>query len=65
MLHALLIKEAKGRILQSQKQVIVLIEAIGIAGEGTAKKLQLVIGTLRWGNAYLKEPCFQIGGHLC
>ena len=65
MLHALLIKEAKGRILQSQEQVIVLIKAIGIAGEGTAKEFQLVIGTLRWGNAHLKEPCFQIGGHLC
>ena len=44
MLHALLIKEAQSRILQSQEEVIVLIEEIRITGEGTHKQLQLVIG---------------------
>ena len=50
--------------MQSQEEVIILIKAIGIAGEGTAKELQLVIGRLTRGNSYLKELGFQIGGDL-
>ena len=64
MLHALLIEETQGRVLQSQKQVIVLIEAVRITWKGTRKQLQLVIGRLTWGNTHLKELRFQIARHL-
>ena len=55
MLHTLLIEEAQGWVLQGQEEVIVFIEAIGIAGEGVHKQLQLIIGWLTWSYAYLKE----------
>ena len=64
MLHALLIEETQGRVLQSQEQIIVLIEAVRITWEGARKQLQLVIGRLRRGDAHLKELRFQIASHL-
>ena len=55
MLHVLLVEQAQGRVSQGHEEVILLIEAVGIAGEGVLEQLQLVIGRVRGRNAALVE----------
>jgi len=63
MLQVFLIEQAEGGILQCEEEVIIGVEAVGIAGEAVEIEFQLVIGALRRHDAALVELRLDIAAH--
>ena len=57
----LLEEEAQGGVRQGEKQVVVGIESVGVAGEAVGEQLQLVVGRARGHDAASVQLGLQVG----